>query len=194
MDIEMLFPTPVGISYSPKDYGLTEYCTEILDEHSLTNTEEDLLKPEASRTTYYKSHNVLFDERFTELNNWVAGEIIEYSNRLGYCSDNMTAMAWVTESKKGDQHEIHSHPGGHISCVYYVEGKKEDAKMVIHKGMPCMFPIPVNEQTEVIADRYSYNPDKGKLIIFRSETMHSVTRKTMEDKRIFIAYNFTLSR
>ena len=192
----MIFPTPIGISHSPEDFGITSHCVEVLNEHIETGNQEGLLEREATRTTFFKPHNIITDKRFDRLNSWVVKEVAEYATRLGYCADQMSARGWVTKSLRGDFHEVHNHSESHISCVYYVEAEEEDANIVIHKsGMPSMFPIPLNDGSGLVtATRYNYAPSKGKLLLFSSDTMHSVDHKTTEGTRISIAYNFTLSR
>ena len=193
MIVEQWFSTPIGIVDSPKKYELTEYCIELMSK----------VKPGGEGwvgrpyTTFRTSYNILEDPKFKELNTWVHNSVNEFINTCGFAKVSAIS-GWFNFYKKGEYQEYHTHPSSHFSCIYYLDTQENDAKTIFHRPPHQLIYNPKENisfspttlQNSIYLDSVHYNPIKGRLLIFKSDTLHMVQQKESENIRITISYNF----
>lgn len=94
---------------------------------------------------------------------------------------------WVSILNKGDYNKIHNHPVINPSYynneqwagVFYVKTHNHGGELIIHSPQN-----PTNTHT--------IEPKDGDLILFNSNTYHSVTPNQSDEQRICLAFNFNL--
>ena len=75
---------------------------------------------------------------------------------------------WVNYAEVGSRNVMHNHGGSLSGVIYYTDCK----------GSPLHF-----------EDGFSYNAEKGDILIFPSSVKHKVNTHTHKDTRITLAYN-----
>ena len=194
MGIDLWFSTPIGSIMSPKEYELTEYCIELMSQVKCGG-EAWVGRPYTTLGTY----NILEDSKFKELNTWIHNSVNEFINTCGHAKVS-AVDGWFNFYKKGDYQEYHNHPSRYFSCIYYLEAQKDDAYTIFCRHPMSMVQYHINEdknkvtptplQNSINIDVVKYHPIKGKLLIFKSDTLHMVQQKESEDIRITLSYNF----
>jgi hypothetical protein len=83
-----------------------------------------------------------------------------------------------------------------FSALFFLEGYEDDVNLTFYNPVDDMM-NPLNNtakqkgETNDFTHREIYfKPKTGRLIIWRSHVMHSVSSKTKNCKRIIFAYNF----
>ena len=187
MEVEQLFASPLAYSFYPKEYSLTDYCYELMESKE-KGGEHWGERPFNTHATY----EIHTDPKFRDISEWVHRQVQEFAHGLGYSSEVYCAHSWVNMYEKGDSQEYHTHADSHFSCVFFLESEKDDAKFVFHNFNSSMiFYKKLEGQDNLInSSSVSYHPDKGKLLIFRSDAVHMVERKVTDSPRITLAYNF----
>lgn len=116
-----------------------------------------------------------------------------------FCADfdnlniNLTDI-WFNISKPGNFQEFHQHPNNHFSVVYYVKTPK-DSGDIIFRNINSLFDnfiFPVKENTFPNFASVRYKPIETKMLIFKSNIPHMVTKNESTEDRISIAMNFKL--
>ena len=182
--IEEWFSTPIGTVSSEKEFGLTNYCFEIM---SKVNSGGSTWVGRPYNT--YLTYDILNDSKFKELNTWVENSVEDFTITWGYAKTR-PVEAWFNIYNKGDYQEYHVHQGCHFSCIFYLDTKEEDAMTVFQRNPMQMIDYVIDEKTQININQVSYRPKKGVLLIFKSDTLHMVERKETDDIRITVSYNF----
>ena len=194
MGIDLWFASPIGSVVSPKKYELTEYCLELMSKVK-SGGDGWVGKPYTTLGTY----NILEDSKFKELNTWIHHSVNEFVNTCGY--GKVSAVeGWFNYYKKGDYQEYHNHASRYFSCIYYLEAQKDDAYTIFSRHPMSMVQYHISEERKSIPatplqscitlETVKYYPTKGKLLIFKSDTLHMVQQKESRGKRISLSYNF----
>jgi uncharacterized protein (TIGR02466 family) len=80
-----------------------------------------------------------------------------------------------------------------FSCVYYVKGNKDAGNIEIMSPISAkchvIYPDHISTYNRFTSDRYWYDPEPGKLLIFPAWITHYVHPNISEDERISIAFN-----
>jgi uncharacterized protein (TIGR02466 family) len=100
--------------------------------------------------------------------------------------------AWVNVAAKEQYQEYHRHPNRSFSAVYYIKTPENCGNIVFKKDtLDEMFPLPINEYTEVASyGTHVITPKAGDLIIFKSNIQHMVEKNKSDEDRVSIAINF----
>tara|TARA_B100000212_G_C27370047_1_gene532148 strand:+ start:363 stop:1034 length:672 start_codon:yes stop_codon:yes gene_type:complete len=106
---------------------------------------------------------------------------------------------WININKKGDYNVIHTHPGGIVSGVYYLQLPKCCSGQLTFQRDPrdqhlrefwgCSDNF--DRFNEVIADEYDIYPEEDRLVIFPAHLPHRVSQSASEEDRISISFNIT---
>ena len=126
---------------------------------------------------------ILEDNDFVDMREWIKEQILKTFNRKSTITD-----VWVSIYGKGDYNKIHNHPATNPmyydnemwAGVFYIKTNRKGGELLIHS--------PQNP-----TNTYSIKPKEGELILFNSNTYHSVTPNESDEKRICLAFNFSLS-
>ena len=195
MQIDLFFSSPIAI-FKNENFDLTEHCLEIKDKYPITGNRgncwynyNDWVHNPYNSLHIIKQYSTLNAPKFLELNRWVQECVDEFSQECGYHKMRPQDL-WFNVYERGDSQEFHNHCQSHLSCVYFAEVKDDDAKIIFNRTPWVMFPIPVTEPNPYNYDQVWFQPTKGMLLIFKSDTMHMVERKVTDDIRISFSYNF----
>jgi len=121
-------------------------------------------------------------ELMSDFRNILTSKITEIFDR-----DFAILEMWGSVSTKGDYNKIHNHPAlnpmyydtPNWSGIFYLKTNVEGGELLIHSS-------------QNITDTHSIKPNDGDIILFNSQTYHSVTPNLSDDIRICIAFNFRL--
>ena len=134
--------------------------------------------------------------KFVKLNNWIVDELNKYIKAHLYKDVYECKESWLFDYKIGSYQPIHNHPGFVFSALFFLEGYEDDVNLTFYNPVDDMM-NPLNNtakqkgETNDFTHREIYfKPKTGRLIIWRSHVMHSVSSKTKNCKRIIFAYNF----
>ena len=190
MQIDAWFSSPVAVFFN-KNFDLTDHCLKVKDKYPITGQEGWIHNPYNSLSILEEEtgYNSLNDPKFVELNRWVQKCVDEFSEECGYHKMDLRDV-WFNVYKKGDSQEFHNHANSNLSCVYYADVKKDDSKIFFNRSPWPMLEYRVARRTPYNFDQVWYKPEKGMLLVFRSDTMHMVERKVTDDIRISFSYNF----
>jgi len=125
---------------------------------------------------------ILQDIDFADVKDWIKEQISKIFSRKFRITD-----VWVSIYNTGDYNKIHNHPSTNPmyydnemwAGVFYIKTNKEGGRLVIHSPQN-----PTNSE--------DFQPEEGELYLFNSNTYHSVTPNQSDEKRICLAFNFTL--
>jgi uncharacterized protein (TIGR02466 family) len=102
--------------------------------------------------------------------------------------------SWFNIYDQNDYQEFHVHPGLTISAIYMLAGDEDSAKVYFKSPKNEMFHIEYEELSSNTFGTINYNVDAGKLLLFTSDTSHSVERHNNSKDRITVSYNFIQER
>ena len=185
MRIDNWFPTPVGVAVNKDDCNLSDHCIELMSKVG-GGGDNWIGRP---YTTMGTDYDILEDEKFSGLNSWITKNVNEFASSCGW-ANVVPKVGWFNVYKKGDYQESHLHANHHFSCVYFLDAKDDDARLIFMRT-----PLPSIEHKVVKKNPINYNlswyePHKGLLLIFKSDTMHMVEQKKTDGIRISLSYNF----
>jgi len=137
--------------------------------------------------------DILKEEKFKDLNEWVFKTASVHGNLMGY-PKLRPRSGWFNVYYKYDFQEFHSHSMHHVSCIYFLKSNPEkDARVFFASPI---YDLPTkpqpNENNALTWDKVIYTPSQGTLIVFPSWLRHCVERQESDGPRISVAYNFDL--
>lgn len=147
-----------------------------------------------SQDTYNTSdgvHDVFLDETFEPLNKWVDTQVVKYCENLKICGNIVRLNGWFNVYNEHDYQEIHTHPGSTISAIYCLSGEENAAEIFFKSPKQDMFDVRYKEFNNDNHSIVKYPFQPGKLLIFLSDTAHSVGKHSLQTDRISVSYNYT---
>lgn len=191
LTLERWFPTVIGYKINPNhnliEDALSKYC------YDLQKTVGAGGQSWIANDTYNTSsgqHDCFEDKQFANLNNWVIECVNEYASQLQLSRPIVPQASWFNIYKKYDYQEFHTHPGAHISTIYFLKGSASGAKVYFKNNSADMLNISYTEYNSDSFTTVHHEPTPGKLLIFLSHTYHAVERHNVDDERISLSYNF----
>jgi uncharacterized protein (TIGR02466 family) len=98
---------------------------------------------------------------------------------------------WFNVNKRGSYNIQHTHPHSIFSAVWYLTAPEDCGDLSFHRH-----DREVNEWfvpatvTPFNYDSFVVKPEVGKLVVFPSYMLHSVTQSNSDENRISVAFNF----
>jgi len=142
-----------------------------------------------TNNTRYSLHS---DAVFTPLVEAVTEHVNKFTDL--HCSDftYKPLGGWLNISNKGDFQEFHAHNDSIMSAVYYISTPVNSGNIVFEDPkQPDMLPLRnLSMSNNINADRITYEPREGMLLVFRSYLRHMVTKNMSDESRVSIAFNF----
>jgi len=183
LKIDCWFPTTVGVVDYPF-FDKSKYLNYLLSK----KTNEG-----------FNDYQVHKDEKLKDLNDWITLQVNEYSKQHNFYYEYEPKESWFIDYKKYEGNEWHTHSGYTISVVFVLEAEPGEVYT--------RFRNPVfdqkNPQNNKVKDDYKldnfntytfptceYDSIPGRLLIFRSYTLHSSDQLLTDNKRVIISYNF----
>jgi uncharacterized protein (TIGR02466 family) len=145
--------------------------------------------------TTLNKYDMINDPLFKNLIVYVTDQVSQFAVEFG-CAPNSASItdSWINISAPGDYQEYHNHTNNHFSAVYYVKAPKDSGDIVFRsfEADTDMFPIPVKVMNYASFKTFSFSPEEGALLIFRSNLRHMVEKNTSNESRISVAMNFII--
>lgn len=194
MKTEYWFPTIIG-------WADCEFHIEIQDDliQHCFNLQKEITSGGQgwiSKHTYNteNTYNILNDNKFKRLNDWIHQQVEEYKNHCQYKNNFKADLGWFNIYKQYDFQEYHIHPGHSLSVIYYLKSDpKTSAKTWFESPQSIDSNDPKTDNNFLPTCKTAiYESTPGRLLIFRSNTRHCVERQETDDTRITLAYNFKI--
>lgn len=100
---------------------------------------------------------------------------------------------WFNYYSRGDSQEIHCHQNSVISGIYYVKAPPGAAPTVFHSPFAeVMLAPPLTGINDFNSQAVGFEPQAGRMILFRSWLRHNVKRHEVDESRVTIAFNITM--
>tara|TARA_B100001063_G_scaffold173903_1_gene163012 strand:+ start:1038 stop:1622 length:585 start_codon:yes stop_codon:yes gene_type:complete len=164
-----LFPTVVGDCFRQ---DLVEPVMKIIDE-----TKDWRLRGS-------QSNNILTPELKKEFTNEVSNylsEILKYDNEI------VMTTSWIARIDKNTPRNYHCHMNSWWSAVFYCQ---DDSRLNLENTPTPQIYVRPNEYTRENSDSWTLQANRGSLIIFPSNTLHTSVPYNYEGFRYSIAMNF----
>jgi uncharacterized protein (TIGR02466 family) len=146
--------------------------------------------------TTLNKYDMVNDPLFKDLIEYVTDQVSQFAVEFG-CAPNSAKVtdSWINIAEPGDYQEYHNHAGNHFSAVYYVKAPKDSGDIVFRsfEADTDMFPLPIKVMNYTSFKTFSFSPEEGLLLIFRSNLRHMVEKNTSNDSRISVAMNFIIT-
>ena len=189
MKIEHFFPTSIAHSFCPFhneiEHDLINHCYDI---EKKIDSGGSSFNNNGKLYTTFKKHDIMLDDKFKRLNEWVKSQVKDYTSQLKMkinlkCEGN----AFFNIYKKHDYQETHDHAGSVISCIYLLKSNEKSSRVFFKSRM---YDNIEYDSIYMPIGSIFFEPQPGKLLIFRSYVQHYVEQHLDDEKRISLAYNF----
>ena len=77
-----------------------------------------------------QTYNLLGDNEFKKLNNWVFKQVGDYTIKLKYQNNFNCSQAWFNIYNKNDYQEYHDHSTNALSAVYFLKSNPESSSKI----------------------------------------------------------------
>jgi uncharacterized protein (TIGR02466 family) len=184
MKIEQIFTTPIAMDFLELDnISLENFCRKTINSakgHPNQSGSLDLASPE-------------LQPLLAEINSRL--ELVHFNLKFKSGTKFKITKAWANINNSAPINIPHCHPGSVFSAVYYVKG----AGSLSNGELVLLSPLASTIQYALPEEHKEYNnyfnswnctiaPETGKLVMFPSWTMHSVSENEMKNSdRISIA-------
>ncbi len=187
-----LFPKILGL-FLNKNHN--EYKNELVSQCYDYKNNNKLEKNDFLSNSYNSNQNNLnlYDNKnFSKLFKWIDSCVNVYCNNLKINSKIKRKHSFFNIYHQHDYQEFHSHLDVDISAIYYLKGDKDSAKTWFTDFNYDKTRFKVKEYTEDNSSSWFIPFEEGKLIIFRSDTLHCVEKHNLKTDRISLAFNFNI--
>lgn len=179
MNLQVLFPTPVGIVDFEKE---------------LSSKEKDFLMALESRPNMGNQvsveDEVLKNPIMEDLNVRIQVATMEYFKVTASPEEDIKleiTQSWVNYSKPGQYHHKHSHQNSFISGVFYIQTNTED-KIYFYRDVYQQLQVKPAEYNKWNSDSWWFEAMPNRLILFPSSLTHMVP--TIEGDKIRASLSF----
>ena len=131
--------------------------------------------------------NMLKTEEFAPLWDTIIDHSKWFLGYMGYLNVKLQMTdAWANISYKDDYLFPHRHSGSLLSGAFYLKSSPTDRIMFLDSDPTLMRP---SHPTELTWDKVTYDCYPGRLMLFKSDTLHGVTRQESNEEKIVISFN-----
>lgn len=186
--IDNFFPIPVGSVQL--DHKLTEKIKDFIEKNEISFT-KNVSGNGISSNFYILNHNELSDVK-----NVLTDTVNEYFKKIinnGIDTKLHITNSWLTSSRNGESHHVHTHPNSIISCVLYLNVDEEDSIVFFNPNSGDMFGnmrfSPYG--TMWLQSEWVVKPTNNTLIMFPSTLAHTVPTRpeTCKGERMSMSFN-----
>ncbi|MFZ6743161.1 putative 2OG-Fe(II) oxygenase [Undibacterium sp. JH2W] len=191
MNIEVLFPTLVGISRASDD------TIDVINEEVLRRKED--LNRLLSRSwgdnvlsSFDQEKNIFARAELHHLRKFIEDSVLQFVHMTRRDQDwkinHQYTQSWINITKKFGYQERHNHErnveGVSISGAYYFNTNQHDGELAI---FPC-------DMQYKQFENYVIAPEVGKLVLFRSDVFHRVGPNLTDTDRVSFSFNYLLNK
>jgi|TARA_R100001463_G_scaffold125000_1_gene182255 uncharacterized protein (TIGR02466 family) len=188
MEIHNLFPTPIYTSNINRKFTEKEL---IFVKNQKKNTRENV-----GSNLITTNKNILDEIEFKEIKIFLEKSCQDYLDKI-ICPLNDVKLyiteSWLNYTEENQYHHEHTHPNSIISGVLYIDSDKDNDKIkfiVSQNSYSCIHPDIDKDKFNIWNSSSWWFPvETGKLIMFRSSTIHKVENKKGSNTRISLAFN-----
>ena len=188
VEVVPIFPIPVYFAICEDD------IKQSID--YMENAPIDLEKDQDTLKEYgtISSDNYILNRpEMTGLREWIMNHVDNYArNVLAWDFNKIDlTMSWVSIKEKGQRHKYHIHPNSLISGVFYRDTDDIEPISFLRPRKFTNFEIERNENIDApyAFDHHNFTPRKNTLVLFPSETQHSVGKIKQDLPRKSLAFN-----
>jgi uncharacterized protein (TIGR02466 family) len=184
MNINSLFPIPIGMDRLPKE--LTPKQLKFLTTQQMSMNLGNM----RSEDSY-----ILDNEELLGLRNELLKIIRRYFKYVYEPADDVDVyitQSWVNSTEPSKFHHIHSHPNSFISGVFYIHSEGETDKIMFHKSSHEYIKLTPTTWNIFNSNSWWYPVNTGDVILFPSSLTHEVPTTASSSNRISLAFNVFL--
>ncbi len=191
MNIEVLFPTLVGISKGD-DAIIYAINDEVLRRKEDLNRLLSHSWGDNVLSSFNNEKNIFALAGLQHLRKFIEDSVLQFVHMTrrdkDWKIDHQYTQSWINVTKKFGYQERHNHDrnveGVSISGVYYFSTNQHDGELAI---FPC-------DMQYKQFENYVIEPEVGKLVLFRSDVFHRVGPNLTDTDRVSFSFNYLLNK
>jgi len=188
VEVVPIFPIPVYFAICEDDI---KQSIDYMENAPIDlEKDQDVLKEYG---TISSDDYILNRPEMTSLREWIMNHVDNYARNVLAWNFNKIdlTMSWVSIKEKGQRHKYHIHPNSLISGVFYWDTDDIEPISFLRPRKFNNFEIDRNENIDApyAFDHHNFTPRKNTLILFPSETQHSVGKIKQDSPRKSLAFN-----
>jgi uncharacterized protein (TIGR02466 family) len=188
VEVVPIFPIPVYFAICEDDI---KQSIDYMENAPIDlEKDQDILKEYG---TISSDNYILNRPEMTGLREWIMNHVDNYArNVLAWDFNKIDlTMSWVSIKEKGQRHKYHIHPNSLISGVFYWDTDDIEPISFLRPRKFTNFEIERNENIDApyAFDHHNFIPRKNTLVLFPSETQHSVGKIKQDLPRKSLAFN-----
>jgi uncharacterized protein (TIGR02466 family) len=196
-NINLIFPTSVFIKDNILLNELESYKKNILNFFEKNKAKKSFSESNLTNNSYFTFNNIFNDIIFKNLIVEINNNCSNYCKELGFSDKQIINFGiqniWANLIKKYDYHFFHSHATtgkALLSGVFYVDAP-ETAILKFQNLYQNYYTPEYPENLNVLSfSEFNYNCYPGRMIIFKSNTLHGYEPHLNDKEKISIAFNF----
>jgi uncharacterized protein (TIGR02466 family) len=184
MNIDNLFPIPIGIDRLPKELTSTQL--------NFLTTQK--MKPNPNNAVSEDKY-VLDSKELIDLRDELLKIVREYFKAVYAPADDVDVyitQSWVNSTEPSKYHHVHTHPNSFISGVFYIHSEGETDKIMFHKSGYEFIKLTPTTWNTYNSTSWWYSVNTGDVILFPSSLTHEVPPTTSSNNRMSLAFNVFL--
>jgi hypothetical protein len=182
-----LFPLPLGVVECPLDI---KEIIKFFDTVEM-GSEQGSIYGLVSENTY-----ILDNPICKPLADWILNSMQTYTEDiLGWDENFKLSQTWLTYKLPGQKHEVHTHPNSMLAGVFYYEVYNNYPAITFHNPIVSFGRSTFQSKSKdpnnskYLRDTLSFTPSPNTLIIFPSNTPHSVPVNNTKQVRKALGIN-----
>jgi len=196
-NINLIFPTSVFIKDNILLSELELYKKNILNYFETNKSEKSFFESSLSNNSYFNANKIFRDEIFKNLMHEIYNNCVYFSKQLGFSDKQIANFGiqniWANLIKKYDYHFFHTHARSGkalLSGVFYVDAP-ETAILKFQNLYQNYYTPEHPENLNVLSfSEFNYICCPGRMILFKSNTLHGYKPHLNDKDKISIAFNF----
>lgn len=196
-NILLHFPTCIFLKDNILLNELNIFKENILNYFKINKTNKSFEDSILTNNSFFTKNNIFENNIFDSLKKEIYNNCIYFCKQLGFSDEQIfnydIQNIWANLIKKHDCHAFHTHAtsgSALISGVFYVDAPENatlNFKNLYTNYYTPQFPDCPNDLT---FNEYKYNCFPGRMILFKSNTLHGYNCHLNEKDKISIAFNF----
>jgi len=180
MNIQNLFPLPVGFARLGRDLTKTE-LDFILGQERYAN--------EGNTTS--ADRKILVGKELTDIRDFIEDAVLEYFKTVHDPKGDVSlyiTQSWSNYTEPGQWHHKHAHPNSFVSGVFYLNTNPDDRIYFYRSGWQ-QIKFPPENWNSYNSESWWFEAITGRLILFPSSLEHNVPTVQGDDVRISMSFN-----
>lgn len=186
-NISLLFPTPILNTTIGREFTAAELDFCQAESQDLVQNVGNM----HSYDTYILNHPKMADLKA------ICEEVVNtYIQNVLKPRDEVQAyitQSWLNYTKRGQHMHKHSHTNSFLSGVLYIHAERDIDKITFHDREYRQICFPSSEYDGMNSESWWFPVGTGDIIVFPSETVHSVEPVEADEVRISLAFNTFLN-